>query len=410
MRRTNRRGPNRVSNSRLRAFVLVLSSLLSACGRQPPVASPPPAAAAIPVISACRVTPDGAPPDPAAMSQVADRGIGGTGAPAMHLADRGIGGTGIVAVITGFASVCLGGQEVAVDRAAQVLVGERIARPGELRAGQVAVVDAVGTPGALRARRIAVRYEVIGPVEAADAEGLRVAGQMVAWTPTTWGNRPAPGMWVAVSGLRRADGVIEATRVDPAGAGPVLVRGILLRDQGGLRIGALPIRVSPVLIVPDGDVLVTGTLEGGALHAQRVEPDLLASDPPALFGAGVGAIFIESFVVASGDRVRFGQGFSAAAPGFSAFGQRRTVMALERGAGGLRATGMTQAAPTLPGAGPMSPRGFTPAPLPERSLRGPGENGRRSPEGSAGGRNQPTGGPRSPENGPPGPGPMPRFR
>ena len=47
----------------------------------------------------------------------ADRGIGGTGAPAAlsaasRTADRGIGGTGIIGVVTGFGSIFVNGLEI----------------------------------------------------------------------------------------------------------------------------------------------------------------------------------------------------------------------------------------------------------------------------------------------------------
>ena len=155
----------------------------------------------------------GAPP-----VQQADRGIGGTGAP-MQVADRGIGGTGIIAVITGFASVCLAGQEVALAPDVPVSIGDQPASVDALRAGQVAVVDAAGTAPSLQARRIAIRYEVSGPVDSVNGDQLVVAGQTVAVSSTTWGARPARGDWVSVSGLRRPDGVIMATRIDRAEPG-----------------------------------------------------------------------------------------------------------------------------------------------------------------------------------------------
>ena len=88
-------------SNRAGAAALVLVAAVAACGRPAPPARPEASVAADPAV--CRVGPDGGP-------QLADRGIGGTGAPVLEtdrgiggtggpqLADRGIGGTGIVGV------------------------------------------------------------------------------------------------------------------------------------------------------------------------------------------------------------------------------------------------------------------------------------------------------------------------
>jgi hypothetical protein len=70
---------------------------------------------------------------------LAERGIGGTGTPPGNpeLADRGIGGTGIVGVITGFASVCVDGLEIAYDRSAAVDIDGAAGTPAALRVGQI---------------------------------------------------------------------------------------------------------------------------------------------------------------------------------------------------------------------------------------------------------------------------------
>lgn len=324
----------------------------------------------------------------AAAAQSADRGIGGTGAP-VRQAEQGIGGTGIVAVITGFASVCLAGQEVALDPRVPVLVGDRPAAPEALRVGQVAVIDAAGTGRALRARAISVRYEVSGPVEQADGASLRVAGQQVAVSIETLGDRPAPGEWVAVSGLRRRDGVIEATRLDRRPAGEIIVHGRLVRVGGLWRIGTLPIYLMPNAPAMDGqDVTVLGGLDSGVLQAEQLAPDLLASNPAALFGVGVQGLLIETFARVEGERLRFGQGFSAAAPGLEAVGTGRSVLALRRDAGGLRAVGVETSSPAGPAArgsaAPVPARQFEPAPVPNRALGSPGSPGRAG-NGRAGG-------------------------
>ncbi len=393
----------------IRVRALPFIALLASCTPAAPDLPAPSAARAPDTAGVCRVGPDDGPPPPASRPRItdrgiggtgaavreADRGIGGTGAAGPQVADRGIGGTGIVAVITGFASVCLAGQEVALDPGVPVLIGDRPATAEALRAGQVAVVDAAGTGPSLRARTVAIRYEVSGPVEAADGGSLRVAGQQVAVPAGTLGDRPAPGEWVAVSGLRRPDGVIEATRLDRRPPGDVMVHGRLVRAGGLWRIGALPVRPAPGVPVPDSqDVTVVGVLEGGVLQVEQLAPDLLASDPSALFGVGVSGLLIETYAVVEGDRVRSGQGFSAAAPGFVAAAARRAVLTLERDGGGLRAVnfgtpGSRTAGPAGSGgrgdAAPVPTRQFEPAPVPNRAL-GPAA-------GRAGGTGDRQGGP-----------------
>ncbi len=150
--------------------------------------TPPPAV--------CRIGPDGGRP-------VADRGIGGTGAPPVQVADRGIGGTGIIGVITGFASVCVAGEEVALPPG--VLRPDRRGPGGAGRPARRAGGGArwrPGRPGRVAGPRIAVRHVVVGPVDAVGPGTMTVAGQMVAVAGSTGGAVAAtPGQWVAVSGL-----------------------------------------------------------------------------------------------------------------------------------------------------------------------------------------------------------------
>jgi hypothetical protein len=350
-----------------RLGAIALAALLACCARPAP---PPPAATVAPP-QTCQVGPDGGP-------MLAERGIGGTGGPA--LADRGIGGTGgpagIVGVITGFASVCLAGQEIALPQDVAVTTDSAPASAASLRAGQVAAVQ---TDAALRARRITLRYEVSGPVENLAGDRLVVAGQDVLLGPDTWGITPRPGQWVTVSGLRRADGVIVATRVDPREPGAVLVHGTLRRDAGQLRIGNLIIHPAPGLEGLIGtEVTASGVLNSGVLVLDSVVPDLLAMDPAAYFGPAVGVFYLEGFVLVEGGRVGFGHGFSALAPGLRTAPGGRAVLRLERGAQGLRAT---QATP-FAGLNRFSPvRRFEPAPVPNRSTFGPAERGARSGPG-----------------------------
>ncbi len=121
--------------------LLVLAALAACAGShaRPPEVVTTVEADVVQPGSVCHVGPDGGPvggPAP-----VAERGIGGTGAPVSMvmtagqtvvpaaagqaakgdaMADRGIGGTGIIGVVTGFASICVNGLEVQYDNTVPV--------------------------------------------------------------------------------------------------------------------------------------------------------------------------------------------------------------------------------------------------------------------------------------------------
>ncbi|WP_241771248.1 DUF5666 domain-containing protein, partial [Acidisphaera rubrifaciens] len=139
--------------------------------------------------------------------------------------------TGIVGVVTGFASLCVDGLEVALPATTPVRIDGAPGRIADLRAGQLALVGSVGQGDALTAQAVSVRHEVTGPVSRvlADGQKLLVAGQTVTVTDATWRAVPArPGDWIAVSGLRTPAGDIAASRIDRAPPGRVRVHGHLL--------------------------------------------------------------------------------------------------------------------------------------------------------------------------------------
>lgn len=377
---------------------LLALGLLASCAPAVVVSEPavPEAAGgAAKAAAMCRVGPDGGPvladrgiggTGAAARDvQSADRGIGGTGVPAkgVQSADKGIGGTGIVGVITGFASLCVDGLEVAYDPAAPVVV-DGIPAPGStLRAGQLAVIAAGGSGDALVARRVAVRHEVSGPVEAVEGDGamLVVAGQRVAASGPVWGDAaPHRGDWVAVSGVRAPSGEVVATRLDRRAPGRVTVRGPLTRDGDGLRIGGLRLQPAASLTAEAGSyVTASGRYADGVLFADEVVGDVLPVDPAAYFGRGVERFFVESYATVASGRVQLGGGLAApAGPGVGAMGGARpAVVEFERGPGGsLVATGLRdlggERAGTLgalPGSGPGGPGRSAPPAL------GPGSRG-----------------------------------
>ena len=367
---------------------LALLLLTAGCagGPLPPRPTTPIAAAAAPRV--CRVGPDGGMP-------VADRGIGGTGIEAgPKLVDRGIGGTGqrtgIVGVITGFASVCVGGEEVQYAAGLPVTMDGKPAPLAQLRVGQVAVIEAAGpSPVALS---LVVRHEVSGPVQRIEPDGtLLVAGQRVVPPPNA---APLPpGAWIEVSGFHRPDGVIMATRFDPRGPGETLVRGIMVRQRGHFYIGLLEIHPGRDQDRPTGiPMTAIGRLNGSVLEADTLEPDLVLLDPAQYFGASVGSLLIEGY--AEGGYMGFGRRFRVGGPGFAGVESGRALARFERGPGGGFTPAFARPFGPQAGFGPApydpargfgrvdaSPRGgFQSAPMPDRGFdRG------RPPAGLGGG-------------------------
>lgn len=245
------------------------------------------------------------------------RGVGGTGAPALPGAvKQATGNTGIVGEITGFASVCLNGVEVAYDPATQFNIDGQAESPTALRAGQIAAITATPDKAArdgLRASLVSIRHEVSGPVASATGERLVVAGQPVSWTDQTRGlQHVGQGDWIAVSGFRNNAGIIVATRIDPRPPGPVTVHGTVARLNGGTWIGTLRLNM-PLLSrrLHNGEaVTATGRLDGAVLDVDNITPDLLYSDPQAYFGPNVERILMQSYAYTLGGAIHIALGTS----------------------------------------------------------------------------------------------------
>ena len=267
---------------------------------------------------ACRAGPNGGPPPGAVppshhLQAAADRGIGGTGgptiadsitAPADHLtaddvtADRGIGGTGIVGVITGFASICVDGLEVTYDASAPVDINGTMIDASWLRVGQVVAIHAtVASPAKPVASTISIRVEVTGRVERVERANnqVRIGGQPALVNAGIPGSdRFTLGDWVAVSGLRRTDGVIVASRLDAAPAGRLTARGQVTRQGDGLHLGALAL---PAGSAKAGDwVQVSGFYVRGQPKVQSVAADTICPDPAHCFAGAVEHVILQAFV------------------------------------------------------------------------------------------------------------------
>jgi hypothetical protein len=276
--------------------VLLLLAALASCAA--PAPEPVNESAVLEPGVACRASRDGGP-------TLAERGIGGTGAPSrMQIVDRGIGGTGIVGIVTGFASICVDGLEVRFDRTVPVFINGTAATTGQLRIGQLVAINAVGPPTAsdsvAQARTISVRYEVSGPIEAIDihAGAIMVAGQRVLVLPSTWvAGRFGMGNWITVSGLRQPDGAIVASRLDHARAGALAVRGQIERDHDTTHIGGLVLRGPAAAITKPGTyVSVMGRYVDGIAEVTSIDPDYWLQDPADYFGTAAGQLIVQGFV------------------------------------------------------------------------------------------------------------------
>jgi hypothetical protein len=235
-----------------------------------------------------------------------DRGIGGTG---IAVTDRGIGGTGIantgiIGTVTAFGSVWVNGLRVDLPPTIEMRIEGQPAQTGDVRIGQtVAMTAGPGGPTGLTARRLDVRFAVAGPVERTTPGSALILGQRIDLAEAEGTTALTPGRWVAISGLRRPDGVIDASRVDPWDP----ARGWLLRG----RLDS----VTPKTLTVAGLTLargrgLAGTLPaGGSMVRVAGRPDpgvgpttalALEPDPFNPFGTTISALSIETYVDASG--------------------------------------------------------------------------------------------------------------
>lgn len=295
---------------RWRFGLLAGAALLSSCSPQsrPPAAASGTAAAAVVPPAWLERTEAGRPCGASADGRpvrLAERGIGGTG-PALPQRPKPEPAkpdpTGVAAIITGFGSVCLAGLEVELSPNLSVSVDGAPAAERALRAGQRAALTAHWQDGRPMTGAIAVRHEVVGPIEAVGADGqLLVAGQPVRLVSSSWREAPLiPGTWVAVSGLHAPDGQILASRIDPAPAGAVLLRGRLAGSPGHWRMGDLPVDLPGDPAAATGAIVMRGEIAAGRLNVAYWQPDTLETNPANYFGASVHRFAVEALIAPDG--------------------------------------------------------------------------------------------------------------
>lgn len=148
------------------------------------------------------------------------KGVGGTG-----LDDgKGVGGTGIYADIgvygriTAWGSICVNGMHIHYKSDTPVRLGNKDVTAADLRIGQVVAVQTREKDGEYIARRISIQRNLSGRVSRVDEEKGEITVDRKTVIIGKDGNAILKtlkrGDFVAVSGLRRADGVVVAGYIE----------------------------------------------------------------------------------------------------------------------------------------------------------------------------------------------------
>ena len=297
--------------------------------------------------------------------------------------DRGIGGTGVIGTIRRFGSIVVNELRIAYPADVTVLIDGAVKSAAALRLGQVVEVVAQGGPGRLATRRIEVSSEVVGPIESLALPRLTVLGQDVLVEDVLVedllverrlpGPTLRPGEIVAVSGLRRLDGTIIASRIERRRGSGVQVAGVLTRgEDGALRVGRLVVRGTPAALPPrliGQRVRLAGRLAGGILAVKQARLALAL-----LLDADLDYVSMEAYGERRGHDIVFGSGLQIPATGTALpqGSEQRFVADIQRGGdgnlavsaardGGAGTTGAPPGPPDGPGGPPpQSPRGHEP--------------------------------------------------
>ncbi|MDN3273523.1 DUF5666 domain-containing protein [Frankia sp. RB7] len=326
-----------------------------------------------------------------------DQGIGGTGITRGD--DHGIGGTGIVGVIQRFGSIYVNGERVTYASDVPVRIDGEEASPKALRIGQLArVVATRQADGTLVTRNIAIASEVSGPIEQVKGNELTVLGQKIVASSKE--SKLRAGTPVAVYGLRRTDGVIVASLVEPRKEATERVTGLVERGPDGLHIGGLKLSgVDPLLV--GQRVQIEGSASQGAMQAARTRID----DFSDLVGAS--RLSIEAYVQRAGSSLQLGSGLVARDS--SRFGPVAGEARMVVNGVFDRSRGLQVESTQAIGQGPGAPRpgGGNPGRSPGGSImhpdRGTPSPGNSQPGGAAAPGSNPGSNPGSAPTGPSGP-------
>jgi hypothetical protein len=260
-----------------------------------------------------------------------DQGIGGTGVrPPDEESDRGIGGTGVIGTIRKFGSIVVNDMRIAYPSDVAVRIDGQPATVADLKLGHVVRVAASGDAGAYSTRMIDVTSEVVGPVERRSGKTLTVAGQTVSTSALKGGDRWAVGDRVAVSGLRRTDGTVAASLIEPRPGDGIKVAGpVTQAADGSVRIGNLPLSGASAALIGQRAV-VEGTLTEGRLSVLRGTPET------ELLPRDISRLSVEAYVERHGGNLRLGSGLAVSGSPASLPAGRavRAVLTTTVGSGG----------------------------------------------------------------------------
>ncbi len=228
-----------------------------------------------------------------------DSGIGGTGLSGGD--DSGIGGTGIYGTITAFGSICVNGLRVHYDEGTPVEVDGSAASASSLAIGQVVAVDALthgGESGELTARSVSVHSLLSGPITGIDerAQMLDVMGAPVEVSAEAFAHAAQLGVGsrVKVAGLRRDDGVVEASLLTDADRdAPDAIAGLArIEPNDEIHVGGIALTGGGVPEVAAGDHL---RAEGRYfVTTRRFDVQQVSSMP--LLSSDVARLSVEGFV------------------------------------------------------------------------------------------------------------------
>lgn len=319
-----------------------------------------------------------------ARNDAPEGGIGGTARiDDPRPAEGGVGGTGIqrgiVGVVTGFASICVGGTEVFLDADTRLSIDGAPATGEALAVGQVVEIVARERDGSTHASRVGLEHIVIGEVTRTDADNSRiyVLNQPVQLSEDTrrklaGGDVLAragefrSGEHIAVNGLRRDDGVIIASRITDVDGDVAQLSGLLeSRDGNRLLVSGSTVLAGTAPDAAEGTaVLVRGEWNGREIEASEVTPR------QTFAGATMQQIELEGYLKQPpvGDTIRVGDFDVQVSPATRArlaqidARQRLRFQVDVRPDGILSAVGATPLRPLPP---PPPPR---PAPVRPRSI------------------------------------------
>lgn len=210
-------------------------------------------------------------------------GIGGTGISGDYselLPDNHQGGVAIMGVVTGFASICVNGEEVHYNNATPVFDNGKPAKLGHLAVGKTVMLKADRVNGRLNARAIGMYDAVAGPIGRMDMarQQLQVMGQTVRVNQAVMQQvKSLPiNANVRVSGHRLESGEVVATRVDVAPTPSATTVGTVTEvasqriTVNGTKVNMSDVKLRGQLNV-GSEVSVSGDWSGNALNAKRID-------------------------------------------------------------------------------------------------------------------------------------------